>query len=68
MGVIFFQMVYGKEPYDSKSANRMYQEITNKVILNTERFTYNGYTASKEVTSFLKQVLVVESKDRLNWK
>lgn len=61
-------MVYGKEPYDSKSANKMYHEINNKKILNTERFTYNDYTASKEVTSFLKQVLVVESKDRLNWK
>jgi hypothetical protein len=61
-------MIFGKPPYDSKSAYRMYNEIKSKKILDTEEFTYNNYTASKEVTSFLKQVLVIDPKERLDWK
>jgi serine/threonine protein kinase len=68
IGAVFFNMVFGKPPYDSKKAERMYNEIKSKKILDTEEFTYNNYTASKEVTSFLKQVLVVDPKDRLDWK
>lgn len=68
MGVILFQMVFGKVPYTSTTAQAMYQEIKNKKILNSERFTYNDYTASKELTSFLKELLVVETKNRLGWK
>jgi serine/threonine protein kinase len=68
MGVIFFQMIFGKVPYTSVSAAQMYQEIKSKKILNSETFTYNGYTASKEVTTFLREVMVIENDNRLGWK
>ena len=54
IGIIFFQMIFGKVPYISTTANQMYQEIKSKKILNTENFTFNNYTASKEVTNFLR--------------
>lgn len=40
----------------------------NKKILETERFSFNGYTASKAVTAFLRDVLKVDPKERLDWK
>lgn len=46
----------------------MYEEIKSKKILNTEQFFFNNYKASKEVTSFLKDILIVESKQRMGWK
>lgn len=60
-------MVFGEVPYDSKTANRICEQIRTKKILNTERFTFNEYTASKEVTAFLREVLVVDPKERLDW-
>ena len=61
-------MIYGKVPYDSTNAQRMYTEIQNKKILDTENFTYNGYSASKQVTTFLKDCLTVKADKRLGWK
>lgn len=68
IGVIFFQMIYGKVPYTSTSANMMYNEIKAKKNLFSEKYEYNGYTASKEATNFLKDILVVETSNRLGWK
>lgn len=68
IGVIFFQMVFGQVPYRSTTAHQMYEEIKSKKILQADKFTYNSYTASQEVTRFLKDVLVVDPARRLGWK
>jgi serine/threonine protein kinase len=68
VGVIFFQMVFGKFPYTSTNATLMYHEIQTKKILNTECFEYNGYKASKQVTDFLRALLTVDKRKRLGWK
>lgn len=61
-------MIFGALPYDSKTAAKICEEIRTKKILNTDRFTYNGYTASKAVTTFLRDVMKVDPRDRLDWK
>lgn len=61
-------MVFGQVPYRSTTAHQMYEEIRSKKLFQTENFTYNNYTASKDVTLFLKEVLVVDSNKRLGWK
>lgn len=68
IGIIFFQMIFGKVPYVSTTANQMYHEIKTKEILKTETFTFNNYTASREVTNFLREILVIESDKRLGWR
>lgn len=39
-------MVFGQVPYRSTTANQMYEEIKSKKLLQTDKFTYNSYTAS----------------------
>jgi serine/threonine protein kinase len=38
VGIIFFQMIFGKVPYTSTNATQMYSEIQTKKILDTEQF------------------------------
>lgn len=61
-------MVFGKVPYTSTNAMQMYAEIQNKKILDTECFTFNGYKASKKVTDFLREVLMIDKAKRMGWK
>ena len=62
IGVIVFQMVFGKPPFSSVTYAEMYAEIQSYKLLSRETLSFNKHTASKEVTTFLKQVLVIESK------
>jgi hypothetical protein len=62
-------MIYGTIPYDSLTANKRYDEISSEKYLNpNEPLTLNGKTASKEATAFLKDIIVVDTHKRLDWR
>ena len=61
-------MVFGKTPFDSRSYAPLLKEIANSKMFTTELVTCNSYTASKMASSFLKQVIRVDPKERLSWK
>jgi serine/threonine-protein kinase ULK/ATG1 len=68
LGIIFFQMVFGKVPYTSTNAILMYNEIQTKQILDTDQFEFNNYKTSKEVTKFLREIICIDKSKRLGWK
>lgn len=59
-------MLFGKCPFDSKkNFNKIILRISG--VLDKEEF-YEGVKISDKVRKFLKEVLVVDQKERLGWK
>ena len=67
IGIILYEMIYGRIPYEPMRANDMYQQIMSKNI-----FPHGGKLAgvkpSEELLDFMKRILKVEQKERMNWK
>jgi serine/threonine protein kinase len=68
IGVIFFQMIYGKVPFNSRDRIDMIKEIDSNDILNSDKFVYNGVKASRTIQNFLRLILVIDQRKRIGWK
>lgn len=62
LGVILYQMLYGKLPYFSKSIILLNKEI------NTKSVDYHStYKISKECIDLIKSMLIKNPKERITW-
>jgi len=59
IGIIFFQMVFGVQPYDSRNAKNFFNEIEQQFNTRQPR-TFNGVNISVEAHDFLKKALKVD--------
>lgn len=66
LGVIFYQMITGVFPFDSKQRSLEY--LKKRIIQINEQKDYNGVTPSKEAKQFLKDVLVIDPIKRIGWR
>lgn len=67
IGVIFYEMIYGKLPYDPMKSVDMYEQILKKDIFpNGGKF--NNVSPSKPVLQLLRKLLVVDQKARIGWR
>lgn len=60
-------MLYGKLPYEPMKSVEMYQQIIKKNIFPNDG-KINGFRPSPEVLSLLKRLLVVDHRQRIDWK
>ena len=69
LGIIFFQMIVGRYPYDSLTAQTLYAEIRRKRIFAEPKPTrFFGYTPTQEAYDFMRFLIVVDSEDRPDWR
>ena len=63
VGIIIYQMFYGKVPYDVNNFIQLIKEI------NTKQINYNikGIKISKNALNLLKGLLTIDVKDRITW-
>lgn len=67
LGVIFYEMIYGKIPFEPMKAPDMYEQILNKDIFpNGGRI--NGVKPSPEIIALMKQILVIDQDYRMSWE
>lgn len=66
IGIIFYEMVYGRIPYEPMKAPDMYEQIIQKNIFPNNGM-FNGYRPSDPVLNLMKKILVVDQKQRLDW-
>lgn len=66
IGIIFFELVFGIQPYDSSNAKRFYEEI--ELQFKEKRLAFNKITLSEEGHDFLSKVLKVDTEKRLSWR
>lgn len=67
IGIILYEMIYGKIPYEPMRAPDMYEQIINKNIFPNGG-KIGGVKPSDRVLDFMKKILVIEQKYRMNWK
>ena len=67
IGIILYEMIYGKIPYEPMRAPDMYEQIISKNI-----FPNGGKIGqvkpSDRILDFMKKILVIDQKYRMNWK
>ena len=69
IGVIFYQMLFGQYPFErTNSYAQAYAEIKKFDIGQGPTYTRNNRTSSPKVTKFLREVLTMDTAQRLGWK
>lgn len=67
IGIIMYEMIYGKIPYEPMRAPDMYEQIISKNIFPNGG-KIGGIKPSDKLLDFMKKVLVIDQKYRMNWK
>ena len=67
IGIIFYEMVYGRIPYEPMKAPEMFEQILQKNIFPNEGFV-NGYKPTAPVLKLMKKMLAIDHKSRLDWE
>lgn len=67
IGIVFYEMIYGKLPYEPMKSIQMYEQIMKKDIF-PDGGKINGIRPSKEVLDALKKILTVDHHKRLGWE
>lgn len=62
MGVVFYQLLYGKYPYIGASDYEILKKIKN------QRPDYAGVNISDNAKNFIERCLTINPKDRISWK
>lgn len=60
MGVVYYQLIYGKYPFFAVHPNDILKQIYNGV-------DFDGVAISPVVKDFISRCLVVKAKDRMSW-
>ena len=66
IGIIFYEMIYGRLPYEPMKSAEMYEQIIKKEIFPNGG-KINGVLPSKEALTLLKRLLVVDQTKRMGW-
>lgn len=67
IGIIFYEMIYGRLPYEPMKSAEMYEQIIKKEIFPNGG-KINGVLPSKEALTLLKNLLVVDQHKRMGWE
>ncbi|XP_055342065.1 serine/threonine-protein kinase tousled-like 2 isoform X2 [Paramacrobiotus metropolitanus] len=63
VGVIFYQMLYGKKPYGDKQSQR--EVLQNSIILNAKEVEFSAKpTISLEAKNFIRRCLTLKKEER----
>jgi serine/threonine-protein kinase ULK/ATG1 len=62
IGVVYYQMIYGKYPYLGMNDYDILKKIKNN------RPDFSAVQISKEARDFIDKCLTVNPKDRIKWK
>lgn len=61
-------MVFGQFPFTSREKNELIKEITSSQLMKGKRMNCNGYTATPEMTKFIKSMMKIDKSYRIGWK
>ena len=62
IGVEFFELIYGRQPFPAKDNT---ERIKN--IMNTKP-NYSGVEISAEFRDFIERCLTIDPEERINWE
>lgn len=62
MGVIFYQMLYGKTPHKATSLEELISKVNKKVIRFPQKLNTNG------LQELLESMLRYAPEERISWK
>ncbi len=62
LGVVYYQLLYGKYPYQGVSDPDILKRI------RTSRPDFNGINISEKARDFIDRCLIVDPKSRIKWK
>ena len=66
--MIFFQMLFGKLPFNGNNKQEMYGMIIESDLMKKDSLKINGTSISKSAYDFLKLILVVDQRKRIGWR
>jgi hypothetical protein len=65
--VVLYQMIFGDFPFKQQEKENLIYEIETNQMHKQVQLSANGYTATAEISNFLKKMLVINPARRMGW-